>query len=54
MTLHVDSETGKLSAPVLAAEVVSPSFLAIHPNHRFLYAVTETSDFGGKRRQRRL
>src|SRR5438128_9402681 len=47
--LELDLATGKLSDPVLAAEAVSPSFLAIHPNRRYLYAVTETSDFGGKR-----
>src|SRR6266436_3629606 len=47
--LELDMETGKLSEPELAAEVVSPSFLAIHPNRRFLYAVTESSDFGGKK-----
>ena len=33
--------TGELSKPSLAAEIVNPAFLAIHPNHRFLYAVTE-------------
>ena len=33
--------TGEVSKPELAAEIVNPSFLAIHPNHRFLYAVTE-------------
>ena len=33
--------TGELSEPELAAEVVNPSFLAISPNHRFLYAVSE-------------
>jgi 6-phosphogluconolactonase len=33
--------TGELSEPVVAAELVNPAFLAIHPNHRFLYAVTE-------------
>ncbi len=27
----------------------NPSFLALHPNHRFLYAVGEVADFGGKR-----
>jgi len=47
--LELDLGTGKLSDPTLAAEVVSPSFLAPHPNQRYLYAVTETSDFGGKR-----
>ena len=33
--------TGELSEPELAAEVVNPSFLAISPDHRFLYAVSE-------------
>jgi 6-phosphogluconolactonase len=35
------SGTGELSEPQLAAEVVNPSFLAISPNHRFLYAISE-------------
>ncbi len=42
-----DSATGKLSEPILAGEIKSPSFVAIHPNGRFLYAVGETADFGG-------
>ncbi len=33
--------TGEVSDPVLAAPIVNPSFLTIHPNHRFLYAVSE-------------
>jgi 6-phosphogluconolactonase len=33
--------TGEASEPELAAEIANPSFLAIHPNHRFLYAVSE-------------
>ncbi|HZR59308.1 MAG TPA: lactonase family protein [Terriglobales bacterium] len=33
--------TGALSKPELAAEIVNPAFLAIHPNQRFLYAATE-------------
>ena len=36
---------GKLSAPELAAEMGSPSFVTIHPNGKFLYAVGEG---GGK------
>ncbi|HUA82696.1 MAG TPA: lactonase family protein [Bryobacteraceae bacterium] len=32
---------GKLSGMELAAETESPSFLALHPNRRFLYAVNE-------------
>jgi len=34
-------DTGQLSAPVLAAEATNPSFLEIHPNGEFLYAVSE-------------
>jgi 6-phosphogluconolactonase len=37
-----DTATGKLSEPTLAAETADPSFLAIHPSHRYLYAVGET------------
>jgi 6-phosphogluconolactonase len=43
----LDLESGKASAPVLAAEAKNPSFLALHPSGRFLYAVSEVSDFGG-------
>src|SRR3954451_1260682 len=40
---ELDLTTGKLSPAALAAEVTSPSFLAIHPGRRFLYAVNEVS-----------
>jgi 6-phosphogluconolactonase len=33
--------TGAMSEPELAAEIVNPSFLTVHPNHRFLYSVSE-------------
>jgi 6-phosphogluconolactonase len=33
--------TGEVGRPELAAEITNPAFLAIHPNHHFLYAVTE-------------
>jgi 6-phosphogluconolactonase len=42
---ELDAATGKLSAPEVAAEIPAPSFLAIHPNHKFLYCVSEQ---GGK------
>jgi 6-phosphogluconolactonase len=35
------ADTGALDEPQLAAEIVNPSFLAISPDHRFLYAVSE-------------
>ena len=39
-----DSATGKLSAPKLAAEMASPSFLAINPKTSTLYAVGEGNE----------
>ncbi len=42
----LDLDTGKLSAPVLAAEITSPSFLEIHPTGKFLYAVSEAGRAG--------
>ena len=38
---------GVLTPLGLAAESVHPTFLAIHPNRRFLYAANETGDFKG-------
>ncbi|MGA2662476.1 MAG: lactonase family protein [Verrucomicrobiota bacterium] len=44
---RLDSATGRLGAPELAAKTANPSFLAAHPNRRFLYAVGETGNFRG-------
>ncbi|HTF44590.1 MAG TPA: lactonase family protein [Terriglobales bacterium] len=33
--------TGVVSTPEVAAEIVNPAFLAVHPNHKFLYVATE-------------
>src|SRR3984957_11793471 len=33
----------------LAAEATNPSFLAVHPNHRFLYAVNEIGNYKGQK-----
>ncbi len=41
-----DSATGEMTEIGLAAEVANPSFVAIHPNNKYLYAVTE--DFEGE------
>ena len=46
--LELDPETGKLGAPTLAAESENPSFLAVHPSRKFLYAVNEVGKFEGK------
>jgi len=43
-----DAENGKLSAPELVFETKNPSFLALHPNGRVLYAVGEIGNFQGK------
>jgi 6-phosphogluconolactonase len=40
-----DSGSGKLAEVGLAAETPNPSFLAIHPNGKFLYATNELSSF---------
>jgi 6-phosphogluconolactonase len=44
-----DASTGKLTPLGLAAEATSPSFLAIHPNRKFLYAAIEVNDFKGQK-----
>ncbi|WP_417391921.1 lactonase family protein [Gimesia sp.] len=47
--LSMDSQTGKLSLVGVTENVENPSFLAIHPNQKFLYAVNETRDFQGQK-----
>lgn len=42
--VHVDTVTGKLSNPALAAESENPSFLVLSKNGKFLYAVNEIND----------
>ena len=46
---RLDIESGKLSAPELAAETKNPSFLALHPTGKFLYSVGEISEIGPKK-----
>ena len=46
---HFDPATGRLTDPGLAVATASPSFLALHPSRRFLYAAGETSILNGKR-----
>lgn len=43
-----DSATGESTSLGLAAESTAPSFLAIAPSGRFLYAVNELSQFNGQ------
>jgi 6-phosphogluconolactonase len=44
-----DPATGKLGTPEVAAEVTSPSFLAIAPDRKHLYCVCEIGEFKGKK-----
>ena len=59
---ELDIASGKLSEPVLVAETTNPSFLAVYDQHpgppgsaiadrhpRYVYAVGEIADFGGKK-----
>jgi 6-phosphogluconolactonase len=45
---NFSTATGKLAPLGLAAETTSPAFLALHPNHRYLYAVNEINNYEGK------
>lgn len=45
--LEFDANTGKLTPRGAAAKLQDPSFLAVHPNGRFLYAVNELGEFQG-------
>ena len=44
-----DPGTGKLKPLGVAAESEDPSFLAIHPSGKYLYAVNETDHFGAQK-----
>jgi len=47
--LKLDMETGKLTAVGKLAGQKNPSFLAIHPNKKFLYAVNEIGNYKGEK-----
>jgi len=42
-----DADSGQTTSLGLAAETTNPSFLALHPNGRFLYAVNEVGNYKG-------
>ena len=44
-----DTATGQATPVGLVAETVNPSFLAIDPDRRFLYAANEVSDYQGQK-----
>ena len=47
--LELERSSGRfVSGPVLAGTSENPSFLALHPSGRFLYAVNELKTFDGK------
>jgi 6-phosphogluconolactonase len=46
--LFFNTMTGALRLDGLAAKAADPSFLAMHPRGRVLYAVNEVSEFGGQ------
>lgn len=45
----LSTATGKLTPLGLAGAAESPSFLAVDPSHRYLYAVDEISNYEGKK-----
>jgi len=44
---RMEAETGRLTYDSVAPGIVRPSFLALHPSGRYLYAVNEVADTGG-------
>jgi 6-phosphogluconolactonase (cycloisomerase 2 family) len=45
--LEMDRRTGNLTNRALVAKTPSPSWIAIHPSRKYLYAVNEVSNFQG-------
>lgn len=44
-----DAESGDLGEPRLAASTPNPSYLALHPTGKYLYAVNEIDEFRGQK-----
>ncbi len=44
-----DADTSELTSIGLVAETANPSFLAVHPNHKVLYAVNEVGNYKGEK-----
>jgi 6-phosphogluconolactonase len=44
-----DAATARITPLGLAAKSTNPSFLAVHPNHRFVYAVNEIGNYKGEK-----
>jgi len=46
--VELDLRSGTLGTPELAAQAIDPSFLAVHPGRKFLYAVSERGEIDGR------
>src|ERR1700710_2326036 len=46
-SVRLDTATGELSEPVLAAETPDPTFLALNPNGRVLYTIGDSASLIG-------
>jgi len=44
-----NSSSGRLASLGIAAETANPSYLAVDPTHKFLYAVNELQDYKGEK-----
>jgi 6-phosphogluconolactonase len=47
--LDLDLATGELRAKAQTSGLANPSFLALHPNRHFVYAVSEVSEYEGQK-----
>jgi len=47
--LDLDRETGRVTEARVAAQTKQPSFVAIHPNSKYLYSVSEVDSVEGKK-----
>lgn len=47
--MRFDGESGKVSPAKLAVKAAAASFVVVHPNGRFLYAVNQVADAQGKK-----
>ena len=47
-TYRMDSESGALERLSVVSGIENPSFLALHPSGRYLYAVSEIAEFEGQ------
>jgi 6-phosphogluconolactonase len=44
-----DPDGAKLTSIGLVAQTINPSFLAVHPSHKYLYAVNEVGNYKGQK-----